>query len=430
MANILIPEELNALIQQYLTDGVLTEKERAVILKEAESMELDREKIALYLDAEEQKIEQAIDAAARKQKGKTCPYCGGSIPLLTDKCPHCGENITPEASEELQEILENLEKALVGLKSGKAIAENKAIVERYTRKAEMYYSNNPKIRKLLEQLQTEVVEAEKRGKVAARNAAISNAASSTAKGLGATIKYIALEHKKLTACFIAAIMALVLFFAVKAKYNADPVKNPKACVEAINKAIAAGDIEQALAFYSGYDWDSGNGMCDIDAGKNAIIEAYIARINKLIAEDNLPEAENNCYALEEFYSADASFAALAEAYWKNGNVEKALKMDEEVRYSGYTPEYSSASAIRIEIQNYYISKGDYDKAEKLIDYNFHSHSNNESYFDFLCKCIDHMRDNGQDVKAKAYARRKLSHYSYDDTVFEKYRQQMNDFLGE
>ena len=35
MANNLIPEELQALIQQYLTDGVLTDKERQVILRKA-----------------------------------------------------------------------------------------------------------------------------------------------------------------------------------------------------------------------------------------------------------------------------------------------------------------------------------------------------------------------------------------------------------
>ena len=57
MANNLIPEELNALIQQYLTDGVLTDKERQVILKKAEKMGLDRDEIDLYLDAEVQKID-------------------------------------------------------------------------------------------------------------------------------------------------------------------------------------------------------------------------------------------------------------------------------------------------------------------------------------------------------------------------------------
>ena len=65
MAN-LIPEELDALIQQYLTDGVLTDKERQVILNKADKMGLDRDEIDLYLDAEIQKIDQTTDAALAK----------------------------------------------------------------------------------------------------------------------------------------------------------------------------------------------------------------------------------------------------------------------------------------------------------------------------------------------------------------------------
>ena len=168
MANNLIPEELNALIQQYLTDGVLTDKERQVILNKAEKMGLDRDEIDLYLDAEVQKIDQQTDAAVRKQKGKTCPFCGGSVPQLTDKCPHCGENITPEASSELQEIVDNLEEALVDFKSGKDIAKSKATVERFMRKAKMYYGNNPKIQKLLEEVEMESAKTEKVAKANAR----------------------------------------------------------------------------------------------------------------------------------------------------------------------------------------------------------------------------------------------------------------------
>lgn len=168
MANNLIPEELKALIQQYLTDGVLTDKERQVILNKAEKMGLDRDEIDLYLDAEVQKIDQQTDAAVRKQKGKTCPFCGGSVPQLTDKCPHCGENITPEASKELQEIFDNLEEALVDFKSGKDIAKSKATVERFMRKAKMYYGNNPKIQKLLEEVEMESAKTEKVAKANAR----------------------------------------------------------------------------------------------------------------------------------------------------------------------------------------------------------------------------------------------------------------------
>ncbi len=172
MAKNLIPEELDALIQEYLTDGVLTDKERAVILKKAEGMGLDHDEIDLYIDAQIQKIDQTSDAIVRKQKGKTCPYCGGSVPLLVDKCPHCGENISVQASEELQEIFDNLEEALVALKGGENFKRNKATVERYARKAKMYYGNNPKVQKLLAEVEDEIAIAEKEAKVAAVKGAL------------------------------------------------------------------------------------------------------------------------------------------------------------------------------------------------------------------------------------------------------------------
>ena len=162
MAKQLIPEELQALIDQYLTDGVLTDKERAVILKKAEGMGLDRDEIDLYLDAEVQKIDQATDAAVRRQKGKSCPHCGAYVSQMTDKCPECGQYITPEATKELEEILDNLEEALINMKSGEEFDRSKAIVERYERKARMYYSNHPKIKALLAEVDTEMRDAEQR----------------------------------------------------------------------------------------------------------------------------------------------------------------------------------------------------------------------------------------------------------------------------
>ena len=182
MAKKLIPEELDALIQEYLTDGVLTDKERQVILKKAEGMGLDRDEIDLYLDAQVQKIDQATDAAVRKQKSKSCPYCGSPVPQLTDKCPECGQFITPEASKELQEILDNLEDALVDYKSGRNIERSKATVERYARKAKMYYSNNPKIKPLLAEVESEKEKAEKAFASEARKEALLGGANSFLNG--------------------------------------------------------------------------------------------------------------------------------------------------------------------------------------------------------------------------------------------------------
>ena len=160
MAN--YPKEFDDLLQEYLTDGIITAQERKVLLRKAEKLGLDVDEIDLYITAQEQKVEQATDAAVRKRKGQTCPFCGGSVPLLADKCPHCGQHITVEASEELKEIIENLENALYEIKSGRNFTKNKAITERYVRKAKLYYGHNPKIKQLIENVEEESSKATKK----------------------------------------------------------------------------------------------------------------------------------------------------------------------------------------------------------------------------------------------------------------------------
>ena len=78
-------------------------------------------------------------------------------PTLEEKAEEAKRKAEAEAkaNEELQEIIENLERALVDLKSGKDIKKNKAEIERYARKAKMYYGSNPKIQKLLEEIEIE-----------------------------------------------------------------------------------------------------------------------------------------------------------------------------------------------------------------------------------------------------------------------------------
>lgn len=162
MAN--YPKELTDLLQQYMTDGIMTEKERAVLLRKAESLGVDKDEFDLFIDAEEQKFEQKIDAAKRQAKGKLCPFCEASVPMFTDKCPECGGNITPEVTKELNEIVEALEDAVVNFKStnNADLQRNKANVERYVRKAEMYYGNNKKIQILIAEVKKEIELVEKR----------------------------------------------------------------------------------------------------------------------------------------------------------------------------------------------------------------------------------------------------------------------------
>ncbi len=155
-------KELEDLIQEFLTDGIISDKERQVLLNKAKELGLNVDEVDLYIDAQQQKVDQAVTTVMNQRKGNTCPYCGAPIPLLADKCPSCGQFITPESSKDLEEILNNLEDALVKFKSGKNTAESQANVERYIRKARMYYSNNPKIKPLLQEVENEIEEANKR----------------------------------------------------------------------------------------------------------------------------------------------------------------------------------------------------------------------------------------------------------------------------
>ena len=202
MAN--YPKELTDLLQEYLTDGVITPKERQILLNKAVTLNVNPDEFDLYIDAQLQKLQNAAADAVQKQKGKLCPFCQASLPMFADKCPECGNNITPEASREVEELINLLENALVSMKaagesrrsslsfggdptasmqqlqdmrnimSGKGMslsgstksvnvdyATKKAEVERYVRKAKMYYGNNKTIQFLVGEVETAIAEAEK-----------------------------------------------------------------------------------------------------------------------------------------------------------------------------------------------------------------------------------------------------------------------------
>ena len=153
----IVPEELDNLIQEYLTDGIISAKERQVLLNKAQALGLNLDEVDLYIDAQQQKADQSVAAAVSKRRGKTCPYCGESIPELTDKCPYCGKNITPEASEELESLIGDLQYYLERYQE-RPSAGRKAEIESYIRKAKMYYGNNPKVQCLVEETENSIKE--------------------------------------------------------------------------------------------------------------------------------------------------------------------------------------------------------------------------------------------------------------------------------
>ena len=164
----IVPEELDNLIQEYLSDGIISDKERQVLLNKAQAQGLNIDEVDLYIDAQQQKADQSVAAAVSKRRGKTCPYCGESIPELTDKCPYCGKNITPEASKELKYLIYNLQHYLERYIK-RPTDGRKAEIESYIRKAKMYYGNNPKVQCLVEETEESIKETIVKNKKTRRN---------------------------------------------------------------------------------------------------------------------------------------------------------------------------------------------------------------------------------------------------------------------
>ena len=197
--------ELEKLIEITLADGILTEQEKNVLAKKAAEEGVDLDQLSVYLqyimqqrqedeNKKRMQAQQELEEASRKLKGKTCPFCGKPVQQLSDQCPHCHGIITAEASQELIEIIDKLEDALIELKSSDDYRKAKAQVEKYIRRANMYYENNPKVQKLLAEISKETEIAEKKAKSSARNKTIAN----IFKGIGSFI----MNHKLLSIIII------------------------------------------------------------------------------------------------------------------------------------------------------------------------------------------------------------------------------------
>ena len=124
-------EQMEALISAALADGVLTEKEKQILFKKAESMGIDLDEFEMVLDArlvelkkketreaEQHELEMEKAKAAQKSAPKSnkygdvrkCPACGAMVESFQTKCPECGYEFTNiEANSTTKKLLKALE---------------------------------------------------------------------------------------------------------------------------------------------------------------------------------------------------------------------------------------------------------------------------------------------------------------------------------
>ena len=93
--------QLEALIEAALADGVLTEKEKQILFKKAQMQGIDLDEFEMVLEAklfEKRKSMQAVvsqqtSAAPRSNKYgdvRKCPSCGAMVESFSVRCPECG----------------------------------------------------------------------------------------------------------------------------------------------------------------------------------------------------------------------------------------------------------------------------------------------------------------------------------------------------
>lgn len=90
----MIPQNIQDLVSLALKDGVLTYKERQVIVNEAKKMRVETGEINSFINS-------ALDNKLKfipKESLKRCPTCGAQIPLISDQCLYCGFEFGQEIS--------------------------------------------------------------------------------------------------------------------------------------------------------------------------------------------------------------------------------------------------------------------------------------------------------------------------------------------
>lgn len=157
-------KELEEVINAALADGVITEKERAVLHKKALLEGVDPDEVDVVIDGRLQQIQKSIDDA--KQKVRKCPSCGEIIPAMTAVCPSCGQVIDASNADNkaLAVYMDKLETALVKLKENGASKYNnkvKAELESMIRQGRAMYGDNKKIAYLISEVESSIAKFDK-----------------------------------------------------------------------------------------------------------------------------------------------------------------------------------------------------------------------------------------------------------------------------
>lgn len=112
----MLTPELEQLINYALEDGVLTDKERSVLMRKAQAAGADLDEFEMILDAKLHEVQKAAAAVAPKSNSnkhgevRKCPACGAMVSAFSTRCSECGfEFNNVEANKSANTLFEKLQ---------------------------------------------------------------------------------------------------------------------------------------------------------------------------------------------------------------------------------------------------------------------------------------------------------------------------------
>ena len=118
-------QQLEKLVDMALVDGVITEKEKDILVKRAKSLGIDLDEFEMYLDTRLASLSNTQNTTVSQNKlGDLlkCPSCGATVPSLSMTCKDCGfvfRNVSANSSvKELSNKLEHVSRTVVIKKKG------------------------------------------------------------------------------------------------------------------------------------------------------------------------------------------------------------------------------------------------------------------------------------------------------------------------
>jgi tetratricopeptide (TPR) repeat protein len=347
-------EQIENLVKAALADGVLTEKEKQILFKKAESMGIDLDEFEMVLDArllelqkvEKEKIEKSAPKSNKVGDIKKCPACGAIVQSYQGVCSECGyvfENVEVNyAAKELsnllmkakteQEMTKIIDTFPVPIEKAALIAFatwlapqsldvqnplSKSYQKKYDEvitKAQLTFSNDKDITSL-------VIQHKENKKNILRS----------------TLKYNWMSFIKPLMkkwWFWVIVFYVILFICMGVGSYINDLKANKSS-ELIIEAVNKGELEEATALYIKY---SGDNKDDLINEFSLIFRAYLEKENIIKAENifNLSGIILDGYPITDVEKRKNELAKqLYNLYIKNGEYDKARIMIENADSNRY-----------------------------------------------------------------------------------------------